>query len=324
MKQKTILLLMSILMSLLLLLVGCRQPVPGDNTVSPSGTDMDQTPTPAAPTPEPTMEPTPVPTETVAQPDANTPILIQGLLIGGLNGGEWMDYDEFYTAGVVDFDGFVYDVYVEDEMTGQAEGELPVSFLTGEPVAPDGDLNELADVHLYDENGSQVVYDMAVRADWDLFPRGYESQDTGQPEYQALAEDMIAAKAVDDPVTELKQIISVDLDGDGTDEVLLTADNTNDGQFEQVGKGDNAVLIFRKMVDGQPVDQLVDSYILTEDLDYMSIYRLLYEVETCADLNGDGILEVVVKSWYYEGVTYSIYKLEGDRLIRVASNGVGF
>ena len=324
MKQKASLLIISILMSLLLLLVGCSQQIPGNNGAGPSAPVAEETPSPAAPTPEPTMEPTPVPTEIAAQPDANTPVLIQGLLVGGLNKGEWMNYDDFYTAGIVGFDGFVYDVYVDDELTGQAEGELPVSFLTGEPVEPDGDLNELVDVKLYDENEEQVVYDMAIRADWDLFPRGYESQDTGQPEYQVLAEEMIAAKGVENPATELKQIVSVDLDGDGTDEVLLAADNTVDGQFEQVGKGDNAVLIFRKMVGGQPVDQLVDSYILTEDLDYVSIYQVLYEVMTCADLDGDGTLEVVVKSWYYEGVTYSIYTLEGNHLALVSSNGVGF
>lgn len=323
MKQKTILLLMSLLMSMLLL-AGCSQPVPGNNDVSPGGTDMDQTPSSAEPTPEPTMEPTPAPTETVAQPDANTPVLIKGLLIGGLNQGEWMNYDDFYSAGIVDLDGFVYDVYVGDELAGKAQGELPVSFLTGEPVAPDGDLNELADVKLYDENQNQVVYDMAISADWDLFPRGYQSLDTDQPEYLSLAEEMIAGEGVADPVTELKQVISVDLDGDGTDEILIAADNTVDGQFEQVGKGDNAVLIFRKMIDGQPVDQLVDSYILTEDLDYASVYRILYETMTCADLDGDGVLEVVIKSWYYEGVTYSVYKLVGDHLELAASNGVGF
>ena len=323
MKRKSILLLMSLLMSLLLL-VGCSQPVPGDNGVSPSGTDMDETPATATPAPESTAEPTPTPSPSPAQPDANTPILIEGLLIGGLHMGEWMNYDDFYAAGVVDFDGFAYDVYVEDELTGQAEGKAPISFLTGEPVAPDGDLTELADVKLYDENQEQVVYDMAISAGWDLFPREYESQDTDNPEYLTLAEDIIAGEGVEDPVTELKQIVSVDLDGDGTDEVLIAADNTNDGQFEGVGKGDNAVLIFRKIIDGEPVDQLVDSYILTEDLDYPSVYRLLYEVVTCADLNGDGTLEVVVKSWYYEGVTYSVYALEGDHLELVASNGVGF
>lgn len=321
MKRKIILLLMTLCMSLLLL-AGCAQPIPGDNGPSPSGTDMDETPAPA--TPEPAAESTPTPTPAVTRTDADTPVLIKGLLIGGLHQGEWMPYDDFYTAGIVDFDGFVYDVYVDDTLTGQAEGGLPLSFLTGEPVEPDGDLSEMADVPLYDDNQDKVVYDMAIRADWDLFPRGYESRDTDHPEYLGLAEDMIAAEGVEDPVTEVKQVISVDLDGDGTDEVLIAADNTNDGQFEGVGKGDNAVLLFRKIVDGQPVDQLVDSYILTEDLDYASVYRLLYEVMTCADLDGDGTLEVVVKSWYYEGVTYSVYKLTNDQLELMVSNGVGF
>ena len=310
-----------LLLAAVCILAGCTQSVPGSDGSSPSLPAAEETQSPA--TPGPTPIPTPAP-ESAARPGANTPVLIKGLLVGGLNKGKWMPYDDFYAAGIVDFDGFAYDVYVEDELTGQAEGGLPLSFLTGEPVAPDGDLNELSDVKLYDENGEQVVYDIALNADWELFPRGYERLDTDQPEYLALAEDMIAGTGVEDPVTELKQVISVDLNGDGTDEVLIAADNTADGQFEQAGEGDNAVLIFRKMVDGQPVDQLVDSYILTEDLDYASVYRLLYEVMTCTDLDGDGTLEVVVKSWYYEGVTYSVYRLDGDHLEMAASNGVGF
>lgn len=306
----------------LILCTGCTpkpQAGPADFFV-PSATPVTET---QALSPSPTATPTASPNVGINR-DATTPVLIEGLLIGGLDHGEWIHYDEFYKSKIVNFDGFIYDVYMDDTYIGSAAGELPVSLYTGKPLKPDDDLSGSADVHLHDRDRQPVVYDLALQGDWDLYPRKYAEQSTDQEEYLAMVEDLLTQEGLAGPVTELKQVITVDLDGDGTDEMLAAADNTEDGQFEQIKEGDNALLVFRKIVDGQPVDQILDSYIVTEDPDYVTVYRILYAVQTCADLDGDGTLEVVVKSWYYEGVIYSIYKLIGDRLELVASNGVGF
>lgn len=306
-----------VLLAALFILTGCADPsVNSADTAAPSPAVRTEAP---APTPEPTPEAEPPMLTT-----ATTPVLIEGLLVGGLFQGRWVPWDEFYESGAVDFDGFRYDVYAGETYKGDAVGGPPLNFLTGEPLEPDEDTANLADVELHSVDGGRVPYDIALKGDWALFPRGYQSLDTDQPEYLALAEAMIAGEGVDEPETTLKQVISVDLDGDGIDEALISADNAVDGQMAEVKKGDNAALIFCRIVDGQPVDQLVDSYIVTKDPEYITPYRLLYAVETCADLDGDGVLEVIIKSWYYEGVTYSVYKLSGNQLELVASNGVGF
>ena len=68
---------------------------------------------------------------------------------------------------------------------------------------------------------------------------------------------------------------------------------------------------------------MIDKHILLEDVQETSIYRLLFRVETFADLDGDGVLEVIVRDWYYEGEGWSVYKLIDNRLVLVASNGAG-
>lgn len=113
------------------------------------------------------------------------------------------------------------------------------------------------------------------------------------------------------------------MDDDGTDEMIIAADNTINDQFEQVKIGDNAVLVFRKVVDGEMKDQIVNEDIRLEDDEYASLYRVLSRVETIADLDGDGIMEVIVRSWYYEGEEWSIYKLIDNRLELLTSNGFG-
>lgn len=339
----------AVFLLLFLLLTGCHRAVL-NNTVSPSAaasvaSSAMPTPVPAkkpaqtprpTPTPRPIFTPIPVeskvPIEGINRQELTTPVLIKGFLAGGLYRGEWMMYDAFFNTGAMDFDGFLYDVYVDDAQTGKAFGGLPLDCKSGEPLLQSEYEYGYDAVDLYDVNHEQVEYDIALDADWDIFPRGYASQSTDQPQYQALAENFIAQEGIEDPVTALQQVMTVDLEGDGADEVLFVAANTTDHlpvdtfvdyQFEPVKKGDNAVLVFRKIVDGQPVDQFIDWFIVMEDPEYESIYRYLFYVETCADLDADGVLEVIVKSWYYEGTFWAVYKLVGNELVMVACNGFG-
>lgn len=81
--------------------------------------------------------------------------------------------------------------------------------------------------------------------------------------------------------------------------------------------------MLRRYVDGKAIDQVLEQHIILEEPEFPSPYRLLYSVDTIADLDGDGIMEVIVFTQYYEGLGWSIYKLIDDRLELVASNGIG-
>lgn len=48
-----------------------------------------------------------------------------------------------------------------------------------------------------------------------------------------------------------------------------------------------------------------------------------YGISAIADLNGDGVMEIVTKSYYYEGNASSVYELAGDELREVLSTGCG-
>ena len=132
---------------------------------------------------------------------------------------------------------------------------------------------------------------------------------------------MLADVGIENPETVLQQVIRVDLDGDGENEVLLTADNTADGRFEEVKKGDNAVFLYMESDTAEP--QVVEKDVYPEEQEEGSLYRLLYRVDTIADLDGDGIMEIVMNGWYYEGDWCTIYKLVDGRLQAVAQNGRG-
>ncbi len=255
--------------------------------------------------------------------DITTPILIKGLLVGGLNKGKWMHYDEFYNSGLVNFDGYHYDVYVNDTKKGNAAGGLPINSKSGETLKEDKYIPGFDMIDLFGENNKNIDYDIAINADWSIYPRGYRNQSTDQKSYNDLVKNLMIKEGLKNPDTSLKQVIKVDLDGDGTEEVLITADNTINDKFEQVMKGDNAILIFRKLVNGKVVDQVVEKDIRLKNEEVVSLYRLLYRIETFSDLDCDGIMEVIIKSWYYEGEGWFVYKLIDNRLELVASNGSG-
>ena len=274
-----------------------------------------------------TEEPTPVPEDTHAEDGRNgvtTPVLLRGALVGGLIRGEWLDADAFYQSGAVDFDGYRYTAYSDGICEGQAKGGPFVDFFTGEPVGQDGDIyNSYARLVGGDQAEMYAAIALSADALWGVFPRAYTKQSNDSAEYQTLVENMLVQEGLADPVTDLRQVITVDLDGDGTDEVLLTADNTQINEEAMPGKGDNAILVFRRMSGGQAIDQTVDSYIFLEDWEPVS--KIQIWVPACADLDGDGCLEVITyRTDGMESVTCSVYKLIDGQLVPVASNGLGW
>ena len=255
--------------------------------------------------------------------DITTPVLIKGFLLGGLSKGTWMKNDELYNSKIVKLDAFKYDVYKNDKMAGTAYGSMPINPMTGDILKGDKYVEDYNVVDLHDAKNKNIDYDIAIKANWNLFPRKYKNQSTKQKTYDSLVRKILEEAGLVKPVTSLKQVIRVDLDGDGAEEVLISADNTVNDQFNEVKKGDNSIVIFRKIVDGKVIDKVVEADIRLEDEKYASIYRLLFRIQTIADLDGDGIMEVIIRHWYYEGESWGIYKLKDNKLVMVAINGFG-
>ncbi len=263
----------------------------------------------------------PEPSETLAadRSEITTPVLVKGYFTGGLYRGEWLGYEDFYNSNAVEFEGYIYNIYLDGAYKGKATGGLPIDPMFGET-----DPASLSLVELYDENNQKLgynMYDIAIRADWELYPRAFSMETSNSETYLSLVKEVLAGEGIENPDTVLQQVISVDLDGDGENEVLLTADNTTDGRFEEVKKGDNAVFLYMESDSAEP--QVVEKDVYPEEPAEVSLYRLLYRVETIADLDGDGIMEVVMKGRYYEGDWFAIYKLIDGHLETVAQNGRG-
>lgn len=260
------------------------------------------------------------------KPDINvvdSPILVKGYFLGGLSRGKWLNCEDFYNSKLINFDKFQYDVFKNDKYIGKAYGSTPIDPKTGEYLKEDKFIEDFCMIDLIDKANKNVDYDIALKANWNLYPRGFKNQSLNQEIYYNLVIEHLEKAGVLNPETNLKQVIRVDLDGDNTEEVLISADNTNDYKFEQVKKGDNAIVLFRKIVNGKVIDQVVEQDIRKEDEKEVSIFRYLFHIENFADLDGDGTMEVIIRHWYYEGESWGIYKLKDNKLVLIASNGFG-
>jgi hypothetical protein len=159
---------------------------------------------------------------------------------------------------------------------------------------------------------------------WELKPRQVATVDENVPAaYQALGEAAFAAEPVDPALGSIEQLVVADLDGDGEDEALMVFEYV---QPSLIGApGDLAALLLVD-VGSRTAETVVLSTIdmapadpASTDIRAIDRFRVL----DVADLNGDGRMEVIVHSWYYEGAAVGVFEYDGATITEVLSTGCG-
>jgi hypothetical protein len=160
---------------------------------------------------------------------------------------------------------------------------------------------------------------VAVSAPWILVPHLVEEiEDDGT--YSAFAAELLAERGLDVPEPAIKQLLQVDLEGDGVNEVLVVAEDVSAGLFAE--DGDYSIAFMRRTVQGDVQTVILgDSVVVTADSPVVNSYS----VGAVADLNGDGRMEVVVSTAYYEGIGVDVWEYVDDDLglVRQISAGCG-
>ena len=111
-----------------------------------------------------------------------------------------------------------------------------------------------------------------------------------------------------------------DLDGDGSLEVVVVADQLADQSNSLARPGDWSLVFVRRVVGGAPQTTVVESEVAAEA---DSGFLLLYKVGAVADLNADGRMEVVMNNGYYEGAGNAVYEYADGSLTEVLSAACG-
>jgi hypothetical protein len=160
---------------------------------------------------------------------------------------------------------------------------------------------------------------IALSAPWNALPRKPQIADPTQQVYVDAVREFLESRRISDPKVKITRILRVDLDGDGEEELLINATNyftkDNDVPMEAPAHGSYSIVLLRRAVAGKVQTEFVTGQLYPKDSDTPNVYEIL----AVLDLNGDGKLEVIVHSQYYEGAATTIYDCSGGKCKDVLS-----
>ncbi|HSI12616.1 MAG TPA: VCBS repeat-containing protein [Chthoniobacter sp.] len=233
-----------------------------------------------------------------------------GFLLGASGDGRFLKMED---AAKTMHGGEQYHLYTLTERLGVVKGGKPHSF---EEPCPDQQV-----INLAPKPKSGVI---AFAGPWNALPRVPKIQDTTQPVYQKAVADFLFSKGIRTPKVKITKIIRVDLDGDGEDEVLISATNylTKDGSAPSSAPAGSYSCVLVRRTNGDRVQtQLIDGefYPKGETFNVPN----WYEISAILDLDGDGKMEVILDSGYYEGGGTAVYSVTGKKPKQLLIVGCG-
>jgi hypothetical protein len=241
-----------------------------------------------------------------------------GYLFGAISDGKWVKADE--TKKLIS-DQTTYRVYGLTQAFGEAKA--------GKPKPEDVPCEETLFVELSPKPEKGLI---AIAAPWDALPRKPKVMDTTQKVYVDAVGDFLKTKGIEQPKVKIENILRVDLDGDAEDEVLISATNyfSNDRHVPMRSPAASySMVVVRRVVAGKVETQLVEgefyptAYPTPSENDANFNAPNAYKVIGMFDLDGDGKLEIVVHSQYYEGEMTTIYQCDPKKAEAVLSVGCG-
>lgn len=130
--------------------------------------------------------------------------------------------------------------------------------------------------------------------------------------YQAIVRQELQRRGLSAPTVNLTRLVRADLDGDGRDEVIIEAHrfasfSGNHPRSPSGSKGDYSLLLLRSVQGGQVRTDVLGAFVTprtpTND---QGTLATRYRLAGLADLNGDGRMEIVTYSSYYEGDSFEV------------------
>jgi hypothetical protein len=227
------------------------------------------------------------------------------LLLGGAGKDEWLTPDE----SVARFSGEV--TYSLSNMTQEAKyflwGKTPEFSQTCKIYTVGADAG-------LDEGGFIAVVD-----GWAVTKRQADKLSTDGEFYQQAVLDWLKDEGIKDPQVGTLQIFRVDLEGDGSDEIFISATRLDESQHTTKA-GDYSIVLMRKVVGNEVVTTLVTGDVY-DSKELEITYPRTYSLANFIDLNQDGVLEVIVSFQKWEGFGASVFQIDGQDVTQTLSAG---
>lgn len=223
-------------------------------------------------------------------------------MIGYRQGGKWHKADHL---GKKDFNLTMRRVEL-----GRLTGSYAATGFEPETEGPEG-------VFL---NGPEEGRQGALYSGSVSFPRKVHVLSNGNDVYLKVLGAFLRSHGVS-AKARLTRVLSVDLDGDGSDEVILEGSSRDDllrGGMSAARKGDYSIVLLRYVQKGKVVSRPLE-------FDHPKVGAMPYmnRILSVGDFDGDGTMEMIVTNAYYEGEGATLYRFKAAKLETVVSNGSG-
>ncbi len=186
--------------------------------------------------------------------------------------------------------------------------------IISQPVPPEYPCDDIVEVTISPLPAGEGDI-IGVNGDWNAQPRLPKIQSTDQQEYRAVVSSYLKGRGISNPQVTIFQILRVDLDGDGTEEVLISANSKqNPLSSHFLGKGDFSVVLLRRVAQGRAQTiPIVSEIELKNHADPIQTGQWHHKETVAAilDLNGDGMMEVITTSQSIFDGGKSVYDLKG-------------
>lgn len=151
---------------------------------------------------------------------------------------------------------------------------------------------------------------------WGSQPRMARELAADDPAYILAVREWFQSQGNNPAEIRISRILQADLEGDGINEILLSASYFRDGSGHMSETGDYSVVLMRRVVgnDVLTVPLIADYYI--SDAPELS-YPRRYTIGSAVDLNRNGTLEVVVDVSRWEGGGAIVFQVDGRNVREV-------
>lgn len=232
-----------------------------------------------------------------------------GGILGGIQNGKYLDAK---TTAAALKGGETYSLY---SMMGKEEGEM-----TGAKPKNDQDIcTDFYYIEFDPRVESGVVLGEGMR--WNPVPRVPKGLSLTDKTYTKIASDYLRTKGIVTTKPVLTQLYRVDLEGDGTEEVILTATKYSGDSGASAKRGDYSFTLIRKIVAGKVKNILLGGEFINKNIDFGAPNT--FWVSAVIDLNGDGKMELVHNASYYEGSATGVFQITNNAAVEIKILGAG-
>jgi hypothetical protein len=233
-------------------------------------------------------------------------------VLGGHSGGKWLGSGQ---AGQKIKKGTEFQLYTLKGGSGK---------VTASKAAPEEDV--CMDVWLATLNKEMESDAIGIAAPWNAMPREVKSGDLKQDVYVKAVGDILTAQGIKKPVVKITQHLRVDLDGDGSEEVLIAATQyptaEGEGSAPTAAKAGNySFVVLRRVQEGKAVTQILEGEFYPRNMEFNA--PNVHSVGGLLDLDGDGKMEIILDWQYYEGGGTTAWKLGAKKAVKVLEISCG-